>query len=50
MTDPLYQMQVHKVTLRYPFVIQIDFKAAYSVTMNFFRKKYSLFKSFVKVE
>ena len=26
------------------------FKAAYSVTMNFFRKKYFLFKSFVKVE
>ena len=26
------------------------FKAAYSVTMNIFRKKYFLFKSFVKVE
>ena len=25
-------------------------KAAYSVTMNIFRKKYFLFKSFVKVE
>ena len=26
------------------------FKAAYSVTMNIFRKKYFLYKSFVKVE
>ena len=26
------------------------FKAAYSVTMNIFRKNYFLFKSFVKVE
>ena len=26
------------------------FKAAYSVTMNIFRKKKNLFKSFVKVE
>ena len=26
------------------------FKAAYPVTMNIFRKKYFLFKSFVKVE
>ena len=26
------------------------FKAAYSVTINIFRKKYFLFKSFVKVE
>ena len=28
----------------------IIFKAAYSVTMNIFGKKYFLFKSFVKVE
>ena len=30
--------------------IYFDFKAAYSVTMNIFRKKKILFKSFVKVE
>ena len=28
----------------------LSFKAAYSVTMNIFRKKYFLFKSFIKVE
>ena len=31
--------------------VQLPFKAAYSVTMNIFRKKkYFLFKSFAKVE
>ena len=31
-------------------VKQSMFKAAYSVTMNIFQKKYFLFKSFAKVE
>ena len=31
-------------------MVLFNFKAAYSVTMNIFRKKNLLFKSFVKVE
>ena len=30
--------------------LSVDLKAAYSVTMNIFRKEYFLFKSFAKVE
>ena len=39
-----------KIVFEYLYLIGIFVKAAYSATMNIFRKKKILFESFVKVE